>query len=104
MSPYERILEITRTQASAAAAGDLQTAISLLDQRGELIVSAPRPSADDQKLIPLILELEKDISTAFRLRMLAIRDQVLSNRVGQQALAGYAGDSRSGARLISRNA
>jgi hypothetical protein len=101
MSQYERILEITRIQANAAARGDLDTAIGLLDKRGDLIASAPTPSAEDERLIAEVLELEKDISTAIRLRMLAIRDQLLANRHGQQALAGYAGQRDSSALVFS---
>jgi Flagellar protein FliT len=90
MTVYEQILEITRNQADAAAAGDLNTAIALQGPRGELIAAAPPATATDEPVIRATLALDRNIATAIRERMLAIRDEMLAARKGQQALAGYA--------------
>ena len=104
MSHYERILEVTRSQAEAARAGDLERAVALLDVRSALIAEAPAPGPRDQQHIRSVLELDKDIATAIRYRMLAIRDQALASRQGQQALAGYAGAPRRGSRILEWSA
>ena len=89
MSIYQRVLEIAQAQAAAAAAGDLNTATVLLEKRGTLIATAPPASAHDKPIIRAILELDRDIASAFRRRMIEIRDEALTLRNGQQALAGY---------------
>jgi hypothetical protein len=94
MSVYEQVLAIARTQAAAAAGGDLNTAVALLRERGELIAGAPPAEASDQPLIRAILELDRDIATAIRRRMIAIRDEALALRQGQHALAGYGGTAQ----------
>ena len=50
---------------------------------------APQPSVSDQSIISEILRLDKEIASAIRQRMLAIRDEAVSMRHGKQALAGY---------------
>ena len=89
MSTYERILEIAQSQAKAAASGDLNTAVQLLEKRGQLIASAPAASTSDEPTIRAILELDRDIATAFRRQMIAIRDEALGLQRGQHALSGY---------------
>jgi hypothetical protein len=91
MTTYQQILEITRKQADAAAAGDLNTAIALQAPRGELIAAAPPATLADEPVIRATLELDRDIATAIRERMLAIRDEMLAARKGQKAVAGYGG-------------
>jgi hypothetical protein len=89
MTVYEQILEITRKQAVAAAAGDLNMAIALQGPRGELIAAAPPATAADEPVIRATLALDRDIATAMRERMLAIRDEMLAAHRGHQALVGY---------------
>jgi hypothetical protein len=89
MTVYEQILEVTRRQAAAALADDVEGAIALMDERGRLVAAAPPPSEADHPIIRAILELERDIATSIRRRMLAIREEALASRHGQQALAGY---------------
>jgi hypothetical protein len=64
-----------------------------------LVALAPRPTPQDESLIRAILELDRDIATAIRRGMLAIRDEALTARAGQKALAGYSGDSLARAAL-----
>jgi hypothetical protein len=90
MTAYQRVLEIARQQALAASVGDLTTAATLLEERRALIAAAPPALAADHEVIRAILDLDRDIATAFRRRMIAIRDEVVATRHGQQALAGYA--------------
>ena len=91
MSVYERVLEIARAQAEAASAGDVETAAALLEERGQLIATAPPAGEADEPLIRAVLELDRDIATAFRRRMLAIRDEALGLQQGQHALKSYGG-------------
>ena len=91
MSVYGRILEIAQAQADAASAGDLETAAALLEERGTLIATAPPPGQTDEPLIRAVLELDRDIATAFRRRMIALRDEALGLHQGQHALASYGG-------------
>jgi len=104
MSPYARILEIARKQAAAARSGDLNTATMLLAERGELIASAPPAAAQDEPLIREVLELDRDIATAIRRRMIELRDEMLSMRQGQQALAGYGAPKPRNPRLLDHAA
>lgn len=93
-SVYEQILEVTRRQAEAARTDDLGSAIALLDERGRLVAAAPTPSLADEALVREILQLDRDLATAMRHRMLAIRDEAMNTRHGQHALAGYSTHQR----------
>ena len=87
---YARLLDLARDQAEAAARGDLDTAVGLLDVRADVLVDAPAPGAADADAIREVLRLDRDLSSAIRQRMIEIRDEVLENRQGNTALNGYA--------------
>src|SRR5579863_837971 len=99
MSAYDRILEIAQTQAKAAASGDINMAVALLEERGQLIASAPAASANDEPTIRAILDLDREIASAFRRQMIAIRDEALGLRRGQHALASYRAPTSRSARF-----
>jgi hypothetical protein len=89
MSVYLQILDIAQAQAEAAGSGDLDRAAALLETRRLLMEDAPAPSARDEKLIRDILRLDKDLATAFRRRMIAIREEASGTQRGHAALHGY---------------
>jgi hypothetical protein len=84
------LLDLARDQAEAAARGDLDTAISLLDVRAAVLVGAPAPGAVDTDAIREVLRLDRELSSAFRERMLELRGEVLDSHQGHKALNGYA--------------
>jgi hypothetical protein len=89
MSVYRQILDIAQAQAAAAACGDLEQAAELIDQRAALIDGAPPASGDDAALVREIMRLDAALSSAFSLRMLALRDEARATQRGQTALGGY---------------
>lgn len=104
MSVYQQVFEIAQAQAAAAAAGDLNMAVSLLERRGELIRTTPAATPADEPLIRATLDLDRDIATAIRHRMLAIREDLIRVGTGKAALAGYAGKRGQGARVFDLGA
>ena len=87
---YARLLDLARDQAEAAARGDLDTAISLLDVRAAVLVDAPAPGTADEDAIREVLRLDRELSLAFSQRMLDLQGEVLDGRQGHKALNGYA--------------
>jgi len=86
---YARLLELARAQADAAARGDLDGAVALLDARHEIVVKLPRPGRGDAPVITEILRLDRDLSSRIRERMIEIRNEALDGQHGRVALAGY---------------
>ena len=89
MSIYEQVLAIAREQSEALSRGELEHAVSLLDRRGELLAGAPPPSPLDVPVAEEILKLDRDLATAIRHRMIAIRDEARQGNQGRHALQGY---------------
>jgi hypothetical protein len=90
MSIYAEVLDIARQQANALADGELERAVGLLERRAELLADAPPPSQPEVPVVEEILKLDRDLATAIRYRMLAIRDETRQGQHGRQALQGYA--------------
>jgi hypothetical protein len=86
---YEQVLAIAREQANALAAGELERAVALLDRRAELLAGAPPPSKPEVPLVEEVLKLDRELATAIRYRMIAIRDEARAGQQGRQALQGY---------------
>jgi hypothetical protein len=89
VSLYRQVLDITRAQSAALSRGELETAVALLDDRAGLLADAASPSADEMPLAEEILRLDRQLSSAIRERMIAIRNEVLEGQHGRQALRGY---------------
>jgi hypothetical protein len=87
---YARLLDLARDQAEAAARGDLDTAVNLLDVRAAVLEGAPAPGAADTDAIREVLRLDRDLSSAIRERMIELRDEARDSRRGNTALNGYA--------------
>ena len=87
---YTRLLDLARDQAEAAARGDLDTAVRLLDVRAAVLANAPAPGTADADAIREVLRLDRELSSAFREHMLELRGEVLDSRQGHKALNGYA--------------
>jgi hypothetical protein len=84
------LLDLARDQAEAAARGDIDAAVSLLDVRAAVLGDAPAPGAADTDAIKEVLRLDRDLSSAIRERMIQLRGEALDNRQGHKALNGYA--------------
>ena len=89
MTPYQQVLDIARAQSAALGRGDLEVATALLDERATLLAGAPVPSRADVPLVEEILRLDRDLSSAIRQRMIAIRDEARDGDRGRKALDGY---------------
>jgi hypothetical protein len=89
MTVYEQVLAIARQQASALADGELDRAVSLLNRRAELLTGAPPPSESEVRVVEQILELDRELASAIRYRMIAIRDEARQGHQGRHALQGY---------------
>ena len=89
MSPYQQALSIARQQSAALSRGDLEFATELLDERAALLVGAPLPGLADVPLVEEILRLDRDLSSAIRHRMIALRDEARDGERGKKALDGY---------------
>ena len=87
---YQQILDLTRRQAAAAGADNVDDAIALFGERGVLVAAAPKPTSHEEVLIREILALDKVVAGAIRKRMIAIRNEAVGMHHGKQALAGYA--------------
>ncbi len=89
MNPYQHVLDIARQQSAALLRGDLDVATALLDERAALLVGAPVPGPADVPLVEEILRLDRDLSSAIRHRMIAIRDEARDGERGRKALDSY---------------
>ena len=99
---YAQLLDLARDQAQAIARGDLDSAVSLLEARGALLVDAPAAGAADMDAVREVLRLDRDLSSAIRERMIALRAEVLENRQGHRALGGYARRTPQQPRAVDR--
>jgi hypothetical protein len=88
-SAYAALLELARRQIEAAERGDLTAAIALMPARADLLASAGAPSGADYHAIREVLRLDRDLATALRRRMIAIRNEAVGLQQGRTALAGY---------------
>jgi hypothetical protein len=88
-SAYAALLELARRQIQAAERGDLTAAIALMPARADLLASAGAPSDADHDAIREVLRLDRDLATALRRRMIAIRNEAVGLQQGRTALAGY---------------
>jgi hypothetical protein len=104
MSPYQQLLELARQQAEAARRGDLDAAVDAFDSRAELLVDAPAPSASDLAAIHETLVLDRELSSAIRARMIAIREESLEMQRGRTALTGYRTSQRRDSVLVDQDA
>ncbi len=89
MTPYQQVLDIAREQSAALSRGELEAATLLLDARAALLAGAAVPTAADVPIVEEILQLDRDLSSAIRLRMIAIRDEAREGERGRKALDGY---------------
>jgi hypothetical protein len=90
MSLYEQVLAIAREQSDALGRGELERAVGLLDRRAELLSVAEPPTQSEVPVVQEILRLDRELSSAIRHRMVAIRDEARTGQQGRQALQGYA--------------
>jgi hypothetical protein len=89
MSVYEKVLSIAREQADALDRGELEHAVGLLDRRAELLAGAPPPTQAEVPVVEKILELDRELASAIRYRMIAIREDARQGHQGRHALQGY---------------
>jgi hypothetical protein len=89
MTAYEQVLDIARAQSAALRRGELDVATCLLDERAALLASASVPTAADVPIVEEILRLDRDLSSAIRQRMIAIRDEARDGKRGRNALNSY---------------
>src|SRR3954447_18695428 len=88
-SAYAQLLQFARDQAAAVARGDVDAAIGMLQARAAIIANAPAARAGDADGIREILHLDRELSSAIRERMLAIRAEAARGQQGRVALTGY---------------
>jgi hypothetical protein len=86
---YQQVLDLARVQAGHLSTGDLDAAVALLDERAALLAGASPPTASEMPLASEIVALDRQLSSAIRERMHAIRNEVMEGHHGKQALAGY---------------
>ena len=96
MSSYAELFELVRQQVATARAGDVESAIGLMNTRQRMLDAAPAASVADRLLIEEVLSLDRELAGFIRQRMLRIRDQSLSLQRGQTAMRGYGSYRRSG--------
>ena len=99
-SSFQAILEITQAQAAAARAGDLDSVMAALEERGRLVDSVGAPSRQEAATLAAIFELEREIATAIRTRMLAVRDEMRGVQHGKRALASYGSHAASSPKVF----
>lgn len=90
MSVYQQVLNIAREQSQRLSRGELEGAIALLDDRAGLLADAPLPVPSEFPIAEEIVRLDRQLSSAIRERMIAIRNEALESQHGRNALAGYA--------------
>jgi hypothetical protein len=86
---YSSILDIAHKQAQLLARGELESAVALIQTRQDLLDAASSPNAQDVEAIKEIMRLDRDLSSAIRERMIAIRQEALEGQAGRRALNGY---------------
>ncbi len=89
MTAYQQVLDIARQQSAALSRGELEAATLLLDERAALLARAAVPTAADVPIVEEILRLDRDLSSAIRQRMIAIRDEARDGERGRKALDSY---------------
>ena len=90
MSPYVRIRNIAREQLSAAARGDLDQAVELLDEREALLAAAePAAKADEEEAIRETLRLDRELEDFIRQCMRRIRAEAVATQQRRTAIGGY---------------
>src|ERR671933_610601 len=87
--PYAALLELAQRQVEAAERGDLTAAIALMPARAELLASAGTPVGAAHDAIREVLRLDRDLASALRRGMIAIRNEAVGLQHGRTALAGY---------------
>jgi hypothetical protein len=102
--PSQQLLELARPQAEAARQGDLDAAAEAFDTRAELLVDAPAPSASDLAAIHETLVLDRELASAIRERMIALREESLEMQRGRTALTGYRASPIRDSVLVDRDA
>jgi hypothetical protein len=86
---YAALLELAQRQVEAAERGDLSAAIALMPARADVLASAATPVRADYDAIREVLRLDRDLASALRRRMIAIRNEAVGLQQGRTALAGY---------------
>jgi hypothetical protein len=94
------LLQIAREQAALVRSGDLEAAIQALEARAELLAAAPEPSPADLAAIRETLTVDRELSSAIRVRMIEIRDEGLQAQRGRGAAHGYSSRRRNLAELV----
>jgi hypothetical protein len=91
MSVFAELLDIARRQLALAQEGDIDSAISLIEAREKLMLDAPASVNDaaDEASIRAVLTLDRDLATAIRQRMIAVRHEAAEISHGRTALIGY---------------
>ena len=89
MSAYQQVLDIAREQSAALSRGELEVATRLLDERATLLAGTALPTVADVPIVEEILRLDRDLSSAIRQRMIAIRDEARDGERGRKALDSY---------------
>jgi hypothetical protein len=89
VAAYSDLLDLVRQQVAAARAGDVDTAVGLMEHRTQVLAGAPAATASDEPAIREVLTLDKELAGYIRVRMIAIREQAVANGRGQTALRGY---------------
>lgn len=88
-SKYAPLLAIARQQHDLLERGDLEQAISMMDDRADLIVAVGAPGPADHATLREVLRLDRALSSAIRERMVHIRNEAFEGQQGRRALSGY---------------
>jgi hypothetical protein len=86
---YTALLHLALRQLEAAEQGDLDAAIALMPARAELLANAGAPVGGDYDAIREVLRVDRDLASALRRKMIAIRDEAVGLQHGRSALVGY---------------
>jgi len=89
MNPYQRLLQLTQGQTEAFQRGDVRSMQLLMLERGALLAQLPSPSAAERTLLQHAVQLDRELSTALRERMLALRSAAASAHHTRVNLNGY---------------
>ena len=100
MSVYQKVHAIALEQAAAAERGDWPEALSLLDVREQLLLHAGEPEAEDEEAIRETLRLDRELASAIRQQMMAIREESLQLQHARVAVSGYGSGARRGASML----
>ncbi len=99
---YARLLELARQQSAALARADLDAAVGLLDARAEILVDAPAAGPRDADAIREIMQLDRELSSRIRERMIDLRNEAMAGQHGRVALSGYGRRMPGRAQAIDR--